>query len=481
MSTPSVDTEEFDWYTEGGHVELCDGEGAFHEGAVLCSRTQTHVQLFNERRQFFEVSIAVQPFKVVIHGLLSLKTIPLGQAIDVYSPMTGGFRNGTVLKTAELGRLTPISFPSEKTVEWLDLSTQTFKLVFVPPGSHSPERPASIKKSATHSGLERQTFQAANTAMSSTSHRSPSRPHFRRSVQCPHLQLGQRVELFDEDSKQYLKYNVTKVLDVGAHEYIFEPHAQSSSKSSPVKSAQIGAQRPVVGALPQLRCRLPLQTSQWQEYRELLVGQRVDVYDKIGKSVASGRVMDVSAADAEPSLLVRFKDGRKEWVFLRSSKVKLRLHGHEGEVTESSSAPSPLGDRTDNASNIPQSSDVSTEEEVRPQPTPGSLEQEAEKDSFGADGSFTAVSQQPPARYRPKLNRRLSDCPSTDLPSHQQTGFTNSLRSVATGGGVDGDIPNDEAVVDHEPPAELAPTPARRPKLNRRLSDCPSGDHAPHQ
>jgi len=473
MEVPSVDSEEFDWYTEGGHVELCDGDGVFHEGAVLCSRSQTHVQLFNESRQFFEVSIAVQAFKVVIHGLLTLKTIPMGQSVDVYSPMTGGFRSGTVLKTAELGRLTPISFPPGKAVEWLDLSSQTFKLVFVPPRSHTQENPASITKAETHLDQNRQ---PNNTAGSSPDHRSPSR-HFRRSAQYPHLHLGQRVELFDDDSKQYLKYIVTKVLDVGAHEYIFEPNTRSSSSSSPVKNMQTGTHAPVVGALPQLRCRLPLQTSHWQEYRELLTEQRVDVYDKIGRSVVTGRVMEVSATDAEPSLLVRYKDVRKEWVFLRSSKVKLRLHGQEGGGTESSGAHSPLKDRATDPPHL-QSSDVSLDEGAHPQLMLDKSEQELEKNSSNADELFTSTFQQPSVRYRPKLNRRLSDCPSSDLPAHQQVGFTNSLRNVVS---EDNEVLDTNLAVDHDGLNELAPIPARRPKLNRRLSDCPGSDLAPHQ
>lgn len=474
LEVPSVDSEEFDWYTEGGHVELCDGDGVFHEGAVLCSRSQTHVQLFNENRQFFEVSIAAQAFKVVIHGLLTLKTIPMGQSVDVYSPMTGGFRSGTVLKTAELGRLTPISFPPGKAVEWLDLSSQTFKLVFVPPGSRTPANPTSIAKAEAHLDRNRQT---SNTADSSPDPRSPPR-HFRRSAQYPHLHLGQRVEFFDDDSKQYIKYIVSKVLDVGAHEYIFEPDTRASSSSSPTKGMQTGTHASVVGALPQLRCRLPLQTSHWQEYREFLTEQRVDVYDKIGRSVLTGRVMEVSATDAEPSLLVRYKDGRKEWVFLRSSKVKLRLHGHEVGGTESSGAYSPLKDRAIDPRRLLQSSGESLDEGARPQLMQGSSEQEPEKTLSDADEPFTATSQQSSMRYRPKLNRRLSDCPSSDLPAHQQAGFTNSLRNVVSENskGLDTDL-----AVNHDDPRELASTPARPPKLSRRLSDCPNSDLVPQQ
>ncbi|KAJ0401307.1 hypothetical protein ATCC90586_000814 [Pythium insidiosum] len=128
---PTSAVDGFDWYAEGGHIELCTAEGHFREGALLCSQREQCLQLYNETRQFFEIEPRKQSFKVVIHGLLSLKTIPLGQKVDVYSPMHGAFRAGAVMKEADVGKLTPVRFDDDGSVEWLDLSSQTFKLLFL--------------------------------------------------------------------------------------------------------------------------------------------------------------------------------------------------------------------------------------------------------------------------------------------------------------------------------------------------------------
>lgn len=440
----TVNAENFDWYTEGGHVELCDTAGRFEEGAILCSKTETHVQLFNEHRQFFEIPIGSQPFKVVIHGLLTLKTIPLGQTVDVYSPMIGSFRSGIILKTAELGHLTPISFPPGKTVEWLDLSSQTFKLVFAPSGE-----------------LRNVEFSRNPEQASVNTHPSPVRSHYpKRQVHYPHLMLGQRVELLNEQSKQYLKYKVAKVLDIGAHEYIFEPH---TSNTSPVKGSPETNQATVVGVLPQLRCRILLHASQWQEYEEMLIGHRVDVYDKISKSVACGTVMEVAPIDSEPSLLVRYKDGRREWVFLKSSKVKLRLHGHSIAESSGTASPSPIAYHV-------KSKQLETSPVKSGELTHGK--------KANPNGEAVDIVREPSvASYKPMPVRRLSDCPSSDSPNHQQSAFTNSLRPIS----FDEMDPSDKKSTKLTLSQDKAPTSAIRPKLRRQLSNCDGSDLPAHQ
>ncbi|GMF26075.1 unnamed protein product [Phytophthora fragariaefolia] len=98
LRIPRVNPNDFDWNLGGTHVELCNRGG-----------------------QFLEVAHSVQSFRVVIHGLESVKTFPVGQIVDVYSPLIGRFRSGTALKIAALGHLTPIRFRPGKAVEWVDL------------------------------------------------------------------------------------------------------------------------------------------------------------------------------------------------------------------------------------------------------------------------------------------------------------------------------------------------------------------------
>ncbi|RLN48925.1 hypothetical protein BBJ28_00003279 [Nothophytophthora sp. Chile5] len=347
MSLPTIASNDFDWQSEGTHVELCDHDGRFLEGAALCSKTQSHLQLYSEHREFFEVTCATQGFKVVIHGLQSLKTIPMGQGIDVYSPMAGQFRNGTILKTAVLGHLTPIRFTTDKTIEWFDLATQTFKLVFIPTGAVPADCPGPTEPSpqaqtatvlphkvSTHEPSshchqrELKHRQFDHTSLKTEGPHEPpfynrEKPHQSHgSLAYPRLHVGQRIELLDDRSKQFQKYKVAAVNDWADDEYLFEPLATSS--------ASLFDDQNLMATLSRLRSRLLLQPTQWREYRPLLVGHRVDVYDRIGKSILSGKIQAVGGDSGdgsdEPTVLVRYKDGRKVWVDLQTSKVKLRLH-----------------------------------------------------------------------------------------------------------------------------------------------------------
>ncbi|KAL4108328.1 hypothetical protein PRIC1_000046 [Phytophthora ramorum] len=301
LSMPHIDPGQFDWHLEATHVELCDCDGQFLEGAALCSKTRSHLQLYNERRGFFEISYLVQGFKAVIHGLERLKTFPMGQIIDVYCPLIGRFRGGTVLKAAVLGHLIPIRFATKKEVEWIDLKSQTFKLVFLP-GDPS------------------------HRVHGHDSHRS-------QDLEFPLLYEDQGIEIFDEHSKQYQKYKVAAQSNWSKEAYIFEP------VENPAGGVSSRMTKHIVSPLSKLRSRLLLQPAQWVDYRHILVGHRVDVYDRVGRNVMNGNVHAVGSSDDEPTVLVRFKDGRESWIDLRTDKVKLRMHPAAHVTDEASSRP----------------------------------------------------------------------------------------------------------------------------------------------
>lgn len=306
---PESDVTSFDWYSEGGHVEICDPSGKFIEGAILCSKTDTHVHLYSETRQFFEVVMAAQSFKVVIHGLLSLKWIPMGQALEVYSAMTGGFHWGIAIKAAEVSKLTPVRF-SSGAVEWLDLSTQTFKLVFL--------------SSNQNQGADDEEISSLSKAASSPTHKAHRHHHHTAAVELPSLHVGQRVEIFEAPSKQFAKYKVAAASGFEPHEYEFEPQTLSSSSGS--MASRISAN------LTQLRCRISLTPHMWSEYRHILAGHRIDMYDKAKKTVVTAKILEVGSRDGgdhqhQHAMLVRYKDGQKSWIHAQSVKVKLRLQG----------------------------------------------------------------------------------------------------------------------------------------------------------
>ncbi|KAL3663480.1 hypothetical protein V7S43_011368 [Phytophthora oleae] len=311
LSMPRIDSDQFEWHLEGTHVELCDRDGKFLEGAALCSKTNSHLQLYSERRGFYEIACDVQGFKVVIHGLENLKTFPMGQIIDVYSPLIGHFRTGTVLKAAVVGHLTPIRFAANKAVEWTDLKSQTFKLVFLPHITNAFEHLEDQVESRCHSPRALQEH-PQHKSHGSDSHRS-------RDLEYPQLHEGQGIEIFDDHSKQYVKFKVAAQSNWSSEAYIFEPLKESTAKH-------------VVSSLPRIRSRLLLQPAQWEDYRRIIVGHRVDVYDRVGKSVKNGKIHAAGSGDElsdKPIILVRFKDGHQTWIDLRNNKVKLRMYPSE--------------------------------------------------------------------------------------------------------------------------------------------------------
>ncbi|KAJ8518382.1 hypothetical protein ON010_g18215 [Phytophthora cinnamomi] len=309
LSIPHIDPDDFDWHLEGTHVELCNRDGEFLEGAALCSKTKSHLQLYNEDRGFFEVGCSLQGFKVVIHGLDNLKAFPMGQIIDVYSPLIGRFRTGTVLKAAMHGHLIPIRFGPSKAIEWIDLKSQTFKLVFLPHITEAFEHPEESDRSNLH---------APRNSREHPPHRSHGHEsHRSHYLEYPRLCEGQGIEIFDDQSKQYLKCKVVAQSNWSNEAYVFEL-AENPAGGASTKH--------IVSSLSRLRSRLLLQPAQWGEYRRVLVGHRVDVYDRVGKSVMNGKIHAVDGSSAEPAIQVRFKDGHQSWIDLRTNKVKLRMH-----------------------------------------------------------------------------------------------------------------------------------------------------------
>ncbi|KAF1331605.1 Short-chain dehydrogenase reductase sdr, partial [Globisporangium splendens] len=194
---PDSDPITFDRYAEGGHAELCDIHGGFVEGAILCAKSDTHMHLYNENHQFFEVPMMAQSFKVIIHGLLSLKSISIGQTVEVYSAMTGAFRPGTVIKIAEVSKLAPIRY-ADGAVEWIDLSTQTFKLVFLSGPSRTVAESNEVIELESPQHLE-----------------SPDDRHHHHHASpltLLALTINQRIEVSEAKSKQYTKYTVVDVI-----------------------------------------------------------------------------------------------------------------------------------------------------------------------------------------------------------------------------------------------------------------------------
>lgn len=316
---PESDVMSFDWYSEGGHVEICDSSGSFLEGAILCAKTETHVHLYNEARQFFEISMTSQSFKVVIHGLLSLKWVPMGQAIEVYSAMNGGFHQGIAIKAAEVSKLTPVRF-SSGAVEWLDLSTQTFKLVFL---SEDQQEDADDDVNYSSSKMTASPIHKPHHHHNNH-HQSPTK----RPPELPPLHIGQRIEICEASSKQFVKYKVTAVGESSPHDYEFEPQPSLVALDSSTAESRI------VANLVHLRCRIPLTPHMWSEHRHIITGHRIDVYDRAEKTVVSAKILEVGSRedDDQQAMLVRFKDGKKSWIHAHNVKVKLRLQGEPLDV-----------------------------------------------------------------------------------------------------------------------------------------------------
>lgn len=416
---PDSDVTSFDWYADGGHVEICDAHGSFIEGAILCAKTDTHVHLYNETHQFFEIAMAMQPFKVVIHGLLSLKAIPVGQAIEVYSAMTGSFHAGTVIKSAEVGKLTPVRFASGA-VEWLDLSTQTFKLVFLSDvarqvSSGEPQKDPPLPSPS----LVEQVPSQDHSLASSPAHKHHSHHHHHHKpphhghaavatsppLTLPTLAVGQRIEIFEAASKQFAKYRVTGVHDTReSHSYEVEPQTRT------LNGASLAFVK--VPSLANLRCRIPLEPHMWSEHASILPGHRVDVYDRVEKTVASGKIVQVGGEN-EHGLLVRYKDGARRWIQSQHVKVKLRLNGEPldvHDIAQREDATSEAIPTEDLRPTEATSNGATTDEMWERQPRPSSL-----------DDNDLHEPQPDATRAKTRLSRHFSNPASLLSPSTTTT------------------------------------------------------------
>ncbi|KAG7378589.1 hypothetical protein PHYPSEUDO_009897 [Phytophthora pseudosyringae] len=434
LSIPRVGPEQFEWHLEGAHVELCDRDGQFLEGAALCSKTNRHLQLYNERREFFEVDCTTQGFKAVIHGLETLTQIPMGQIVDVYSPLIGRFRSGTVLKAAVFGHLTPIRFATNKAVEWLDLKSQTFKLVFLPHTTNAVEDcgtrvPKSPREHSPH------------RAHGHDLHRS-------QNLEYPHLLEDQEIEIFDDHSKQYLKYKVAAQSNWSSHAYIFKPLEIPSGSTSTHLAKHI------VSPLAQLHSRLLLQPAQWKDYHRILAGHRVDVYDRVGKNVVNGKVHAVGGVNDsrdEPAILVCFNNGHQTWVDLCTTKVKLRLHpAADASQTSGPAVQSEMSPRTkmDDTTDVPSS------------PIAFSSEISSSRSSSDIAAAHPTKTKLPAS----KSDQALAQIPSMET-SENLEGTLPQLETPSTGGS-----------------PGRRPSPGKRVHLQRRASqsaDVPKNDTLP--
>lgn len=332
-SEPATDVTSFDWYAEGSFVELCDPHGEFLEGAVMCSKAETTLQLYNEKRQFFSIDTLRQAFKVVIHGLVALKSIPMGQSIEVYSAMLGQFCRAMVLKPAHLGRLVPIRLESGS-VDWLDLTSQTFKLVFL---AHTAKPKEALQKSlrATLSPDKRLARRHSHNMAHANHHNHFTHHHHHHQtkqqlgLEFPVLRLGQRVDIYDPELRRFAQFRVLTMSPVVAHEYEFESMDETlvGDVDEPPES--------FTGNLTRLQCLIPLQPAQWEAYITVLHGHQLEILDSDTQSVMLGTIKAIMAdGDTDPSVLVGFSDGSKQWIDVQTKTVRLRLNGGDTEMDE---------------------------------------------------------------------------------------------------------------------------------------------------
>ncbi|RLO04562.1 hypothetical protein DYB28_006388 [Aphanomyces astaci] len=291
------------WYKEGNHIELYDATGEFQEGAVICSEYDDlagMLSVANEIRGKFEIAVATQPHKLVLHGFSVLKDIPVDHIVEVYSTTKGGFRRGSILKKAESGRLIPILFEHAASMEWVDLSSQTFKVVCFP----DRIRPLSAR--------ERERQLSADATTNGVAHKfvrnNPATLNDGATFRFPPLSEGTQIEVYHREKSLYVKNTVVR--SVSNRPYVYELHAVTSGSRSVVDLAAT-------------RCKVL-----WKDAVDLdltsLVAHVIEVFVKEEKRVDAGRICGCN--NKSRMLHVRFQDGRKEWVALRARKLKIRLH-----------------------------------------------------------------------------------------------------------------------------------------------------------
>ncbi|CAK4078082.1 unnamed protein product [Aphanomyces euteiches] len=303
-------------YHEGTCIELYSGAGEFQEDAVVREfRSHSNkLVLFNEARGVFEVDIAKQLHKVVVHGFSTLKEIAVDNTVEVYSSIKGMYRTGSIVRKAENGKLIPILFDDTSALEWVDLTSQTFKIVFFP-SLHRPlsarERERLLNSSVTAS--REQVSSALQDQLPSPISTKEVAPQFR----FPLLELGSRVEIYNASSGRYDKYSVVQQISGRQHTY---------KLNAPSSKAQ------VLVFLPEVRCKVIVSDFVSLDL-ELLMAHVVEVYIREEKRVDAGRICGFN--NQNRMLQVRFQGGRKEWLNLMTTKMKIRLHEYASTTTTS--------------------------------------------------------------------------------------------------------------------------------------------------
>ncbi|KDO25850.1 hypothetical protein SPRG_08794 [Saprolegnia parasitica CBS 223.65] len=256
------------WYVAGAEIELYSlgAPHTFQEGAVVCRHFGATASLYNSSRGAFEMHPATTPHKVVLHGLHGGRDIPAGSCVDVYSASHGTFRIGHVLKRAAQGALAPLRFLDSDTLEWVDLSSMTFKLVLFP-----GQRPVTTLLSP-------------------------------RGFSFPTLPPGAHVDVYRDGS--YCKCSVVATTTA--------PHVYD------VREARTDALFRLDLARAKCKVRIP-PSADLAHFRDHVV----EVFVKASRRVDTGRVSDANASTK--MLQIRYDGGRTDWVHIATTKVKVRL------------------------------------------------------------------------------------------------------------------------------------------------------------
>ncbi|RHY33343.1 hypothetical protein DYB32_001719 [Aphanomyces invadans] len=210
---------------------------------------------------------------------------------------------GSILKKAESGKLIPVLFEHSESIEWVDLSSQTFKVVCFP----KQIRPLSARERQLSDDANRRHADNnvhVNLAMSYGQDRINDGSVFR----FPNLPEGTQIEVYHSDKSVYVKNTVVR--QVHLRPYVYELHATTTGSRSVVDLAAT-------------RCKVLLKDSTGLDLRTL-VAHVIEVFVKEEKRVDAGRICGCN--NKGRMLQVRFQGGRKEWIALSARKLKIRLH-----------------------------------------------------------------------------------------------------------------------------------------------------------
>lgn len=196
------------------------------------------------------------------------------------------------MKRGEKGKLLPIVFEDSKTLEWVDLSNQTFKIVSFPKLC----RPLSARERTRY--LESMVEPQEN--------QTQQKEENQQAFQFPILFNGLRMEVYNITTAKYDKAEVVRALP-RLHQYEVTLLANKSR---------------LAVDLSNMRCKVQLPDFHGLDL-SLLMTHVIEVYIKEEKRVNAGRICGYH--DERRMLHVRYQGGRKEWIPLKSTKVKIRL------------------------------------------------------------------------------------------------------------------------------------------------------------